>query len=103
MLVADLLDEREEHLVHFITKIVEFRRAEIGIVVDQSFDFFPANFGATFVEEVALVLSVETCLADHTWFSAAGAGADRETGFSVDTLSALELGFGHKNSQINKI
>ena len=49
------------------------------------------------MEEAALILGIEACLADHARFAADRVGTDGKAWFSVDALWSLDFALGHWN------
>lgn len=94
MLRLDLIDEREEHVVHLITDIVEIWRAEVGVIIDMGLYLRPLDLAASFVEETALLFVGVPAFAHKTGFAAVGVSADCETWLAVDALGTGCLGLG---------
>ena len=97
MLAFDPLDYAQEHRIHLVTQIVEVRRTQVRVVVDECLDLLPFDLRTTLVEQCAAVLTVEAGLADHARLAAQRICTHCEAWPTVDALRPLEFILSHCN------
>jgi hypothetical protein len=93
MLGLDFGEQVEEEGVDAVADVVEVGGAEVGVVVDEGFDFRPEYFGAVLMEETAFIFVAVSVFAEESGFAAGGADAGSVCGFAVDALGAFVFAF----------
>lgn len=88
MFSSDAGNQVSEHPLHLIPHIVEIRRTQVGVVIDDGLKFRPLDLAAPLMEEATLLSIGKSILADETWLSAIWVGANCEARLSIDAFGS---------------
>lgn len=93
MFWLDFGEQVQEEGIDSVADVIKVGRAEVGVIVDEGFNFWPEYFGAVLMEQAALIFVAVAVFTEESGFAAGGADAGGVCGFAVDALGAFVFGF----------